>query len=1212
MRISALDDSVDMKSVIKDSVELAEEWQKQANDIITFRERAFQKMIARLLMKPNDKVLVTRIIDQSFRSNNARRIAKQINRLLSTYGFPAFMTFLEKLFLMVFMATGERLSPLLIPVLIYGIRTGSRTVILPGEKTPLLRHLKNRKNSGVQININHLGEAVLGEDESATRLRTYTADLENPLIENISVKISTIYSQILPLDTEHTITILVERLSILYKAAMNNPYMVNQTKTPKLVNLDMEEFRDLEITAAAFMQTLDKDAFKNYSGGIVLQSYLPDSFNIQQTITEWAKKRFKNGGSPVRLRIVKGANLEMEKVHAAISNWPLATFDNKKDVDANYKRMVIYGMQPDNIQAVHLGIASHNMFELAFAYQLALRNKVTSHLSFEMLEGMADHVRRAIGSTLEKFLLYAPVSTKDQFTNAIAYLIRRLDENTAEENFLRYAYDLDVGTPSWDFLKKQFIDSCHSINDTKTMSNRTQNRLAETTATQKGTFCTGVFVNEPDTDWSLRPNREWACSIRKKWKKSRDDLPVSIPVVVGGNDIQKDRRSIPIIDRSQVDMHNTENVCVATGSLANEADVHLAVATAKQDPAGWRKLGHKTRWEILSRVAMNIRETRGDLIGAAAAGTGKVFTESDVEVSEAIDFTEYYPYSVNALTSGKNLKCIPKGVGVVIAPWNFPIAIPCGGIMAGLSAGNTMILKPASAAILPAFLMCTCFWNAGVPKEVLQFLPLDGASTGNALTTHEDVDFIIFTGSTATGLSILKARPNMVFAGETGGKNATIVTAMSDRDQAISHVIQSAFGNTGQKCSATSLLILEKEVYEDQQFKRQLVDAAKSFATGSVWDFKNRMGPLILPPEKHLKKALTELEPNEEWALKPENIENNPYLWTPGIKYNVMPGSTTHMIEFFGPVLGVMKADSLAHAVSLANQTGYGLTAGLQSLDIEEQDYWKHHINAGNLYINRGTTGAVVLRQPFGGMGKSAIGAGIKAGGPNYALQFMDIEDADTPDIASCTENHPLLQVALLWELKLANGDFQGCSADINKTILSIKSYISASQTEFSKEKDYFHLRGQDNLFRYLPVGTVLIRVQPEDSLFETLGRIAAAKIAGCAPVLSLPHNLENSITAFLNGKEGMRFLGNTKQIRQNNDEIIKMIDKIHRIRYAGPDRVPEKILTHAAATGFFIAKSSVLMEGRIELLHYMREQSVCNTYHRYGNLGERSAEFPA
>ena len=489
-------------------------------------------------------------------------------------------------------------------------------------------------------------------------------------------------------------------------------------------------------------------------------------------------------------------------------------------------------------------------------------------------------------------------------------------------------------------------------------------------------------------------------------------------------------------------------------------------------------------------------------------------------------------------------------------------------------------------------------------------VPCSGATTATKLTNHPAVDFIILTGGTATGLSILKQRPDILLAAETGGKNATIVTAMSDRDQAISNVIYSAFGNSGQKCSATSLLILEPEVYEDTHFKRQLVDAARSINTGSAWDFFNKMGPLIQPPQGDLKKALTELEPGESWALQPQNVDGNPYLWTPGIKWGVRPGSYTHMTEFFGPLLGVMRADNLDHAIELVNATGYGLTSGLESLDPRETKYWQGRIKAGNLYINRGTTGAVTLRQPFGGMGKSALGAGMKTGSPKYVAQFMEFEETCPPTDSPIQTHHPMLNLAREWQRSLEEGGFQGIESDIQKTIAAIHSYLYHVEKEFSRRLDYFHLRGQDNILRYLPVGTVVIRLHQDDSLFETLARVAAAKITGCIPRISSPNDLDTPVTRFLQTEAGRRFIEGNPVFFELDKELIKSIPTIDRIRYAAPERVPRDVLHAAAEIGFYIARTPVMMDGRIELLQYYRQQSICDNYHRYGNLGERAPEF--
>jgi RHH-type proline utilization regulon transcriptional repressor/proline dehydrogenase/delta 1-pyrroline-5-carboxylate dehydrogenase len=1196
----------DDAKLTEEAIRLATQWQNRANELQTPREKTRHKKFARLFASPQDKVILTKLIDQSFRSANRRRVADQIHHLLTTYGIPSFFSPLEKTLMLLFIHAGRFVPWITVPRIIKKMRQDSSHMIVPAERQALDAFLQNRRRQGIKTNINHIGEEVLGEEDAANRLKSYLHDLENPLVEHISVKISTIFSQIQPLAFDQTVNVLIERLSELYRTAAKTEFVRRDgNRIQKFVHLDMEAYRDLAITAAAFMRTLDQEEFKNVTAGMALQAYLPDSFHILQKITAWARKRVAGGGSPVKIRIVKGANMEMEQLEAALFDWPLAPFDRKVETDANWKRMVDFGMQPENIKAVRLGIASHNLFDIAYAYLVARENKVTNCFTFEMIEGMANHVRRTLQETGQEIVVYAPVATRNQFIHAIAYLIRRLDENTGPENFLRHLNQLQTKIGSWEFLTHHFITSIRQKRQPPALPHRTQNRLIETFPEKMGTYFEAEFKNEPNTDWSLAPNREWAEQIREKWKKGPADAPLQIPLVVAGEEIFKGRRTRDIIDPSQFE----PKVVVACFALANAKDIEKAVATAKEDPADWRRKNHKQRHRILAKAAMELRRARGDLIGAAAANTGKVFTESDVEVSEAVDFAEYYPFSAGAFFEISHIRCRGKGVGVVISPWNFPIAIPCGGIAASLAAGNTVIFKPSSDAVLVAWEVCQCYWRAGVPQTALQFLPCAGATTAARLTRHPDVDFVILTGGTQTGLDILKQRPDIYLAAETGGKNATIVTRMADRDQAISDVVYSAFGNSGQKCSATSLLILESEVYKDPDFKRQLVDAARSFATGSAWDFAHRMGPLIHPPRNDLAKALTELETGETWASKPGRIAENPSMWTPGIKWDVKPGSYTHLTEFFGPLLGVMPARDLAQAVKLVNQTGYGLTSGIESLDEREQQFWKERVKAGNLYINRGTTGAVTLRQPFGGMGKSALGAGMKAGGPQYVGQFMEYQETAMPAVGPIQGSPPLLRLAQQWQRKLAWGEFEGIETDIQKSIRAVKSYLYHVEQEFSREIDYFQLRGQDNILRYLPVGRIIVRLHEDDSLFETLARIAAVKISGCRLWISIPKGLDNSVTRFLCTQEGQRLVKKDPIFYELDKDMIKSMPSVSRIRYAGPARVPPEVFEAAAETGFYIARTPVLMDGRIELLQYYRQQSICHNYHRYGNLGERAFE---
>ena len=495
---------------------------------------------------------------------------------------------------------------------------------------------------------------------------------------------------------------------------------------------------------------------------------------------------------------------------------------------------------------------------------------------------------------------------------------------------------------------------------------------------------------------------------------------------------------------------------------------------------------------------------------------------------------------------------------------------------------------------------CKCFWRAGVSKKVLQFAPCSGGTEGRQLINHPQVNSVILTGGTETALTMLRDNPRLNLFAETGGKNATIVTAVSDRDQAIKHVLHSAFSHAGQKCSATSLLLLQDEVYDDPAFRRGLCEAAQSMKVGSAWELDTKMGPLIRPPGGDLETALKVLEAGEEWALKPQPLEGNPCLWTPGIKYGVRPGSFTHLTEFFGPVLAVMRFTTLREAVALVNQTGFGLTSGLESLDEREWDFWKQHIRAGNLYINRVTTGAIVLRQPFGGMGKSVFGAGMKAGGPNYVAQFLDFSAAP-PGKNSGAPTKPALTT-------LCSGLLAKKHPEAERIVTAALSCEAAWRDEFGKAHDHFKLVGQDNVRRYLPFANVRVRVHSNDTTFDIFARVMAAHVAGCGVTVSRPAKFSDvSLLEELTES----WAGAIEFVEETDAQLAAAIrdQQTDRVRYAAPERAPLPVLQAGGEVGGCVVSLPVSCEGRLEMLWYLREQSVSTDYHRYGNLGVRADE---
>jgi RHH-type proline utilization regulon transcriptional repressor/proline dehydrogenase/delta 1-pyrroline-5-carboxylate dehydrogenase len=1182
---------------IQKALFLARRLQERATELQTASEKRQQAELDRMLQTSSDKATLAQMTDQAFRTHDPYRAVEHLIHILDVQGVPRFFGPVDRTLIKGFQSFGSYLPGVALPLVKEHMQKETANVILPGEKKHLVRHLAERTREGVRMNVNFLGEAILSEEEAARRLDQYLQGLQWPETEVVSIKISTLYSQISALAREHTVSVLCDRLETLFLAADRAGFVRSEGKSvSKFVYLDMEEYRDKELTAEAFMTTLDRPGLRHIRAGIALQAYIPDSCETMLRIQAWARKRVADGGGRITIRLVKGANMESERVEASLCGWPQAPYRTKLDTDANYKRMVQELLKPGNLAAMDVGIASHNLFDLAYGLVLAQEGDALDRVQFEMLEGMANHQRRALFEMSHNLLLYAPACKKEHFINAIGYLVRRLDENTGPENFLRHAFKIKVGTPEWNRLEKGFLDSFGAIPMTGTAPRRTQNRQLPPARVNAVADGWRRLVNEPDTDFALPQNGEWAKQIIAQWQPRFDERAAQIPLVIGGEQIFEDRLTRQCLDPSR------PGTVVGIYRHANETDIARAVEIADEDSDGWRGLSPSARSEILGRVAQELREARGDLMGAALADGGKTLLESDPEVSEAVDFLEFYCDSARWWQELPSVRAKGKGVVVVVSPWNFPIAIPCGGVAAALAAGNTVILKPASDTVLVAWEFCKCFWRAGVSQKVLQFVPCSGAQEGRKLINHPKVSAVILTGGTETALTMLKDNPRLNLFAETGGKDATIVTAVSDRDQAIKHILHSAFSHAGQKCSATSLLLLQDEVYDDPEFRRGLCEAAASMKTGSAWELDTKMGPLIRPPGGDLERALKTLELGEEWALAPGPIEGNPNLWTPGIKYGVRPGGYTHCTEFFGPVLAVMRFEQLSAAVALVNQTGFGLTSGLESLDEREWTYWRDNIRAGNLYINRVTTGAVVLRQPFGGWDKSAFGPGLKAGGPNYVAQFMDFVDVPLKS-RSCKPGNPSM-VALCGEL-LARGD-----ADAERIIAAVVSCEAAWRNEFGGQHDHFRLVGQDNVRRYRPFEHVCVRVDGRDSTFEVFVRACAAHLAGCRVVVSVPSGDTPARASLLEELTGS-WAAAIEFVEETDAQLAEKIrsGRTERVRFTAADRVPLEVLRAGNEAGGCVISTAVSGEGRLEMLWYLREQSISTDYHRYGNLGLRTNE---
>jgi RHH-type proline utilization regulon transcriptional repressor/proline dehydrogenase/delta 1-pyrroline-5-carboxylate dehydrogenase len=1134
-------------------------------------DRTRMRMLSRLMRDPLGQALTTSLTDRLYRAKSAERVMDEVAHLIELLGLPSYMRPIERVELGSAGILSKVVPSLIARAVIDKVRSETRAVLLSANPKALSEHLARRHRENVRVNVNQLGEALLGEHEAELRVQKYEALASRDDIDAVSVKVSSVGSQLNLLAFEQTTATLAERMERIYRATLKVP----EDRRP-LVMLDMEAYNDIELTFAVMERALAHRDMDRVRAGVVLQAYLPDSHAWHQHLIHWASERVARGGVPVRLRIVKGANLAQERVDSARNGAAVPIFARKEEVDASYKLMLERAIVPQHLSAVRVGVASHNLFDIGYALALCAEHDAFGEVGFEVLEGMADPLRRTLSALGADVLVYAPVCGDDEMNNGIAYLVRRLDENTSSDNFLRSSFEMRPGDASFRKEQERFRNSVALLKNLDTRPRRSDDpshdRSKETPRKQAGRD----FVNESDTDFSRPENRAY---VQAALAQLAAQEPAVVRSCIAGQWVSGTLQNGEDPSRPGAVPYRF--------ALASANDIERALACAHEDPSRFSQTSASQRAHLLRRVAEGLRKARAELIAAMLMDAGKRVQEADAEISEAVDFAEYYRANHLRMEREEAVELSARGVVVVTPPWNFPLAIPAGGVLAALMAGNRVILKPALETPYVAEKLVRILWEAGIPKEALQFVVTED-EVASQLIRDRRVDTVVLTGATSTARLFQRLRPGLRLLAETGGKNAYIVSTMSDRELAIYHAIHSAFGHAGQKCSAASLLILEAEVYDDPGFMETLQDAVQSLAVGSAWDPVSFVTPLIREPEGALARGLSTLDPGESWLVAPRVDPNNPRLISPAVKLGVKEGSFSHTNEMFGPVLSVMRADDLRHAIALANATGYGLTAGLASLDEREHKLFLDTIRAGNVYVNRTITGAIVERQPFGGLDKSGYGPGAKAGGPNYVAQLAHVRalrEPTEPRLLSETAH----EVFSHWSHALPAQD----SANWQRRAAN---YDAAYAREIARLHDRQALLGQDNLLRYRPFPQLVLRVTREATLLDLASSLLCADLVGT--------RLQLSIDPSFAGPKDSSALGHPAHV-ETAAQLLARAPTAARIRVLGR-REPELDALNEK-TGAHIADEIVSEAGRFELLHYVREQSLSIDYHRYGNLGARA-----
>ena len=1086
--------------------------------------------LAGLLKDPRGLAFATGFVDEVVRPEDPR-VAARAFRALSRRP-PAFLPPPMRALVRLGGSVAPLAPGLVVPVARRVLREMVRHLVVDASDARLGPALARIREGGVRLNVNLLGEAILGSAEAERRVAGTIRLIERADVDYVSIKVSSTVAPHSPWAHDRAVADAVAALTPVYEAARDHD---------TFVNLDMEEYHDLDLTLDVFQTLLDLPQFRSVRAGIVLQAYLPDSLAAMIRIQEWAADR---GGEPVKVRVVKGANLPMERVDAEIHGWPLATWPDKARTDANYKKILDYALEPERLRRVHIGVAGHNLFDVALAKLLCERRGVTGGVEFEMLLGMAAQQAAVVARDVGGLRLYTPVVHPDEFDVAIAYLVRRLEEGASAENFMSAAFDLDDAR-MFERERDRFLAAIDLIPREVPRPNRTMDRAAEGDAAADP--CTGraPFRNAPDTDPSLAANRAWAAGIRARMHASTA---------------------------------GTETTEAATIRTPEELDAAIAEAAASD----WGARPAAERARILRAAGDEIERRRAELIEVMGSECGKVIEQADPEVSEAADFARYYADGAEALDEVDGARFEPARVTAVIPPWNFPAAIPAGGALAALAAGSAVVFKPARQAARTGAVIAEALWAAGVPRDALRLVRLDG-DLGSRLVADPRIERVILTGSYETAERFRGIRPDLPLLAETSGKNAIIVTPSADLDLAAKDVAYSAFGHAGQKCSAASLVVLVGSVARSERFRRQLLDAVGSYRVGDPWDEAARIGPLIAPAEGKLLRALTTLEPGQSWLLEPRRIGDA--MWTPGIRAGVEPGSEFHTTEYFGPVLGVMTAATLDEAIDIANAVEYGLTSGLHSLDETEIARWLERIEAGNAYVNRGITGAIVARQPFGGWKKSSVGPGAKAGGPNYLFALGSWRDA--PPRAAARGVPEMRGLAERRFLRAVGPEDRAWLAG------ALTSDAAAHADEFGIARDAQGLVAEQNVLRYVPTAAI---VRVEGGREAELVRVVAAALRVGGPV-------EVSASALPSApvRELLIDAGITLRVEDGPR---------WEARVAGLGEARIRLIGGSAAA---IARASggspriavwageVTRAGRVEVLPFLREQAVSITAHRFG-----------
>ena len=883
---------------------------------------------------------------------------------------------------LVFLAQALHAGWLFAPLVKQNVTRLARRFIADEEPEILKSVLQGLRTEPAAFTLDVVGEATVSDKEALAMQRRYLDLLQTltsmtkgwasvPQIDqsvegnlprvNLSVKISSLYPRFDPLDPD-TEKVVRERLRPLFREA---------ARLQAALTVDMERSAFKDLTLAIFRDLLEESEFRSGpTAAVAIQAYLRDAQKDLTALIQWARERKRRIG----VRLVKGAYWDSEIAWAKQKGWPIPVFLDKAETDANYERLT--RLLLENHDIVDAAFGSHNIRSLAHAIVLAKGLGIPNHgYEIQMLYGMGEPVRKAVIQNGQRVRVYLPVG---RLLPGMAYLIRRLMENTSNTSFLRQTYAEEKE------IDKLILPPLPKKAPIPKSAGGRKIRDADHP---------GPFRNEPLLDFSRQENRS---RFARTLKETRQRFGRDYLLWVGGEETETKEWLESINPAAPTET-------IGRVAVAGREEAERALASAVDFFPEWKNTSVKERAAVLFRAAELMRRRRMELAGWELFEVGKGWREADADVAEAIDYLEYYGREMMRLSAARVTQPLPgesnvylyepRGIAAVIAPWNFPLAILTGMTAAALVAGNCAIVKPAEQSPVTGALLVEILCEAGLPDAACQLLQ-GGGELGAYLVRHPAVHLIAFTGSREVGLEILRAVYDPLseqehvkrVVCEMGGKNAIIIDEDADLDEAVVHILESAFGYQGQKCSAASRIILTEEIHD--HLLERLVEAVRSLKIGPPDDPRNFIGPVIDAAAYSRIIGYIDLGKREGKCVLDREAPSGGYFIGPAIFSGIEPSHRLANEEIFGPVLSVIKAKGFDAALAIANRSSYALTGGIFSRSPAHIEKARKEFRVGNLYINRGITGAVVERQPFGGLKLSGIGS--KAGGPDYLLQFLE------------------------------------------------------------------------------------------------------------------------------------------------------------------------------------------------------------------------------